>query len=431
VTAVSHELIKTVEPWIKETPQNWGRFRIKDIALFSPGFSDSPPGPTDQCVVIPMEAISAKGDIDTTLVKESQDIQQGLTNFEKGDVLFAKITPCMENGKGAFVEALPTRYGFGSTEFHVLRPGLRVDGKFLYYFTFNSVYRDYASENMTGAAGQKRVSAKFLAYTSIFLPAVKEQRRVAAYLDKACAAIDGAIRAKRRQLEVLDDLRKSIIHKAVTRGLDEDVELTESGIQWVEKKPLHWRTCRIKEVCDFFNTVRVPLSAEERGQMNEKVFDYYGASGVIDKVEGYLFDGTYILIAEDGANLLRRSSPLAFIASGKFWVNNHAHILRPRFGDLEYFVHLLESLDYSLYVTGSAQPKLTKENLEMFKIIVPPSINEQKQISAFLRDKNEEIQALKNNLGGQISALEQYRKSLIHECVTGKRRIEEADLAVV
>jgi type I restriction enzyme S subunit len=429
VTAVSNEFINTVEPWIKETPQNWRRFRIKDISQVSPGFSDTSPAPTEQCVVIPMEAISERGDIHITLVQESQDIQKGLTNFEKGDVLFAKITPCMENGKGAFVKALPTRYGFGSTEFHVLRPGWRVDGKFLYYFTFNSVYRDYASENMTGAAGQKRVSTKFLAYTSIFLPTINEQQRIAAYLDKVCAAIDGAIRAKRRQLEVLDDLRKSIIHKAVTRGLDEDVELTESGIQWVEKKPLHWRTCRIKEVCDFFNTVRVPLSAEERGQMNEKVFDYYGASGVIDKVEGYLFDGTYILIAEDGANLLRRSSPLAFIASGKFWVNNHAHILRPRFGDLEYFVHLLESLDYSLYVTGSAQPKLTKENLEMFKIIVPPSINEQKQISAFLRDKSEEMQTLKNNLGGQISALEEYRKSLIHECVTGKRRIEEADLA--
>jgi type I restriction enzyme S subunit len=429
VTAVSNEFINTVEPWIKETPQNWRRFRIKDISQVSPGFSDTSPAPTEQCVVIPMEAISERGDIHITLVQESQDIQKGLTNFEKGDVLFAKITPCMENGKGAFVKALPTRYGFGSTEFHVLRPGWRVDGKFLYYFTFNSVYRDYASENMTGAAGQKRVSTKFLAYTSIFLPTINEQQRIAAYLDKVCAAIDGAIRAKRRQLEVLDDLRKSIIHKAVTRGLDEDVELTESGIQWVEKKPLHWRTCRIKEVCDFFNTVRVPLSAEERGQMNEKVFDYYGASGVIDKVEGYLFDGTYILIAEDGANLLRRSSPLAFIASGKFWVNNHAHILRPRFGDLEYFVLLLESLDYSLYVTGSAQPKLTKENLEMFKIIVPPSINEQKQISAFLRDKSEEMQTLKNNLGGQISALEEYRKSLIHECVTGKRRIEEADLA--
>ncbi len=75
--------------------------------------------------------------------------------------------------------------------------------------------------------------------------------------------------------------------------------------------------------------------------MTEKVIDYYGASGIIDHVENYLFEGTYILVAEDGANLLSRSTPLAFLASGKFWVNNHAHILKPRpGGDTRFFVNL-------------------------------------------------------------------------------------------
>lgn len=277
--------------------------------------------------------------------------------------------------------------------------------------------------NIASGTTFREISRSEVRRTHFAFPSFDEQQRIVAYLDKGCAAIDGAIRAKRQQLEVLDNLRKSIIHKVVTSGLDEKAELCESGVEWVKQKPSHWQTCRIKDVCDFFNTIRVPLSAEERGQMTDKVYDYYGASGVIDKVEGYLFDGTYILIAEDGANLLRRFSPLAFIATGKFWVNNHAHILRPRFGDIEYFVHLLENLDYSLYVTGSAQPKLTKENLGIFKIVVPP-VREQKPISVFLQERIEENQTLKNNLNSQIAALEQYRKSLIHECVTGKRRIE-------
>jgi len=95
---------------------------------------------------------------------------------------------------------------------------------------------------------------------------------------------------------------------------------------------------RVKDVMEFFNTVREPLSAAELGGMPEKTYDYYGASGVTDKVEAYLFDGTYILIAEDGANLLPRSKPLAFVATGQFWVNNHAHILKPRWGGGDTFL---------------------------------------------------------------------------------------------
>jgi type I restriction enzyme S subunit len=162
--------------------------------------------------------------------------------------------------------------------------------------------------------------------------------------------------------------------------------------------------------------------------MTERTYDYYGASGVIDKVDAYLFDGTYILIAEDGANLLTRSKPLAFLATGKFWVNNHAHILKPRWrGDNTFFVNLLESQDFSLFVTGAAQPKLTMENLGRFKLAVPP-VEEQREIAAFVCKKEGEFRALSAQIGRQVDALVAYRKSLIHECVTGQRRISEADV---
>jgi len=179
---------------------------------------------------------------------------------------------------------------------------------------------------------------------------------------------------------------------------------------------------------EFFNTVRVPLSAAERGLMTERIYDYYGASGVIDKVEEYLFDGTYILIAEDGANLLTRSKPLSFLATGKFWVNNHAHILKPRWrGDNTFFVNLLESQDFSLFVTGTAQPKLTMENLGRFKLAVPP-VEEQREIAVFVCKKDAEFRALSAQIERQVDALTAYRQSLIHECVTGQRRITEADV---
>ena len=204
--------------------------------------------------------------------------------------------------------------------------------------------------------------------------------------------------------------------------------MRQTDVSWIPEVPAHWRVARAKDVLEFFNTVRVPLSAAERGMMTEKTFDYYGASGVIDAVESYLFDGAYILVAEDGANLLTRSKPLAFMATGKFWVNNHAHILKPRWhGDDEFFVNLLESQDYSLFVTGAAQPKLTMDNLGRYMLPIPPK-REQQAIAVFIREKKAALRPVLAGLQKQIDSLVEYRKSLIHECVTGQHRITEADL---
>jgi type I restriction enzyme, S subunit len=400
------------ESFLNEIPNAWKHDRFKDVVSLREIRTDEKNDVEDYLELEDIE--SGTGQIISR--RNTLGVESDVTCFRKGDVLFGKLRPYLEKYFLADFD------GKCTGEILAFAPK-RIEGHFLRYCVAAPWFIEKCNSLAYGAKMPRVNWAKQLALFDIPLPSREEQRRIAAYLDKACAAIEGAIRAKRKQLEVLDNLRKSIIHNAVTRGLNKKAELYESGVAWVRQKPSHWQTCRIKDACDFFNTIRVPLSAEERGQMTDKVYDYYGASGVIDKVEGYLFDGTYILIAEDGANLLRRSSPLAFIASGKFWVNNHAHILRPRFGDIEYFVHLLENLDYSLYVTGSAQPKLTKENLGRFKIIVPP-VREQKQISVFLQGRIEENQALKNNLNTQIAAVERYRKSLIHEFITGKRRIE-------
>ena len=285
---------------------------------------------------------------------------------------------------------------------------------------------------LTLRAAQPHLNAEELGSVIFAMPPTRhEQERIAAYLDASCAAIDAAVAAKRRQLETLDTLRKSTIKRAVTQGLNPLVKTQRTEVEWIPEMPHHWRLVRVKDVMEFFNTVRVPLSAAERGVMVEKAYDYYGASGVIDKVESYFFDGTYILIAEDGANLLTRSKPLAFLATGKFWVNNHAHILKPRWGgDDTFFVNLLESQDFSLFVTGAAQPKLTMENLGRFKLAVP-RIQEQREIAAFIREKDGEFRPLFAQIERQIETLVAYRKSLIHECVTGQRRVTEADLAWV
>ena len=222
----SVELKDSGVEWLGRIPSTWHSRRIKDVAKLSPGFSVGKPTMTDLCTVIPMEAVSESGEISTDQVQEFNSISGGLTNFEVGDIIFAKITPCMENGKGAYIIALPTKYAFGSTEFHVLRPSDKVDGKFLYYYTFNSVYRKYAEKNMTGAAGQKRVSSNFLKYTRIYLPDVMTQRHIADYLDEKCSELIELQATIVTQLSTLEQYRKSLIHECVTgkrRITEEDV----------------------------------------------------------------------------------------------------------------------------------------------------------------------------------------------------------------
>jgi len=126
---------------------------------------------------------------------------------------------------------------------------------------------------------------------------------------------------------------------------------------------------------------RVPLSVDERSKL-DKIYDYYGASGVIDKVDRYLFDKPLLLIGEDGANLLNRSTPIAFIASGKYWVNNHAHVLDAVAGlSLRYIAIYINAISLAPYVTGTAQPKMNQEKMNSILVPIPP-LDEQQRIVA-------------------------------------------------
>jgi type I restriction enzyme S subunit len=360
---------------------------------------------------------------DVAYIAEETHEEMSGTKLRARDVLL-NITGA-SIGRCAFV---PDGFGEGNVNQHVciIRPAEKLNYKFLNYCLSAPWGQDQVFSSFTGASRQG-LGRRDLGEIQVPLPPLPEQQRIAAYLDASCAAIDAAVGAKRRQLETLDALRKSTIKRAVTRGLNPSVKTKRTDVEWIPEMPEHWRLVRVKDVIQFFNTVRVPLSAAERGVMTEKTYDYYGASGVIDKVEAYLFDGTYILIAEDGANLLTRSKPLAFLAKGQFWVNNHAHILKPRWGgDDTFFVNLLESQDFSLFVTGAAQPKLTMENLGRFNLAVP-RVAEQKEIAAFIHEKDAEFRRLFAQIERQTETLVIYRKSLIHECVTGQRRITESD----
>ncbi|EHA6293261.1 restriction endonuclease subunit S [Cronobacter sakazakii] len=155
-----------------------------------------------------------------------------------------------------------------------------------------------------------------------------------------------------------------------------------------------WRNFCITELADFCNAQRIPLSAMERAHKKGN-FPYYGASGIVDYIDNYIFDGSYILISEDGENLKSRKTPIAFEATGKFWVNNHAHVLKAKKPHLTaLIIQYFSQLDLSPYLTGAAQPKLNKASLNLIPLYLPIDESEQKAIASILSSLKDKIDLL-------------------------------------
>ena len=286
-------------------------------------------------------------------------------------------------------------------------------------------YIENLALHVTGIRQGQNIDYKMLSRSYLPLPPYVEQRAIVRYLDHVDRRTRRYIGAKRRLITLLEEEVQAVVNRAVTRGLDPNVCLKPSGVEWLGDVPEHWRVSRVKTEFLSLNHRRVPLSAVERGAMDVRRYDYYGASGVIDRVEDYLFDDELLLIAEDGANLKLRNLPLAIIARGRFWVNNHAHILKPRRGSLEYLAVVMERLNYDPWISGAAQPKLTQDRLMNIPIAVPPR-TEQDDIITRTRAQTSGLTIVIARTRRQIELVEEYRTKLIADVVTGKLDVREA-----
>ncbi len=226
----------------------------------------------------------------------------------------------------------------------------KLDPTYLLYFLPKELDRIHAK---TSFATVKHLSSKTLREIEIPLPPLPEQKRIADILDKA-----DAIRRKRRKAaSMVDDVTPAIFGEMF-------------GDPVTNEK--NWPLRPFGELAANQDGRRMPVKASDRAHVQGE-YPYYGASGIIDYVDSYLFDETSLLIAEDGANLLARSTPIAFIANGKYWVNNHAHVVTENgMARLRYLSTHLNLRNIRDFVTGSAQPKLNQANLNKIPIPYPP-----------------------------------------------------------
>ena len=179
--------------------------------------------------------------------------------------------------------------------------------------------------------------------------------------------------------------------------------------------PIEWEVRYLEDVCEILDSYRKPIKASDREEMKGDI-PYYGASGVIDWINDFIFDEELILLGEDGENLNSRNTDLAFKISGKSWVNNHAHVFRianKNRDNIDFMVYYLESKDYSRYIAGSAQPKITQAQCRKF-LLPSPDLKEQEKIASILSTVDEQI----DNVDALIEKNKELKKGLMQTLLT-------------
>lgn len=204
-------------------PSGWAVTSIGEVAEVNPSKARLNLEDDDIVSFIPMAAVEPLSNvIDLSATRAFKDVKKNFTRFVEDDVLFAKITPCMENGKVAVAKGLHQGRGCGTTEFHVLRPSHAISSKYLFYFVVRDAFRNAAKRNMSGAVGQQRVPADFIRDAEIPLPPLAEQKRIVSKIDELFSEIEAGERALKRARAALARYRKSVLKAAVTGELTAD-----------------------------------------------------------------------------------------------------------------------------------------------------------------------------------------------------------------
>ncbi len=208
--------------WLGEVPEHWQINRLKhfckvnaSITHFSKIYNDN-----DELVFLPMENISSDGVIDCSQKRKYKDVKSGYSSFAKNDVVVAKITPCFENGKGACLDKLETEIGYGTTELITIRANEKILPQCLYFVTKTQFFRLMGEEQMTGSAGQKRISSNFIETFVQGIPPLKEQELIVAYISNMTGKVDTIIKETEQEIELISEYKTSLISSVVTGKVD-------------------------------------------------------------------------------------------------------------------------------------------------------------------------------------------------------------------
>ena len=389
-----------------------------------------------QATFLPMENIGEQGELDCSIIRDIDDVRNGHTRFFDGDVVVAKITPCFENGKGALIRGTLNGIGFGTTELHVLSPGSEIDARYLYYITASDRFRRLGEAAMFGAAGQKRVPEDFVRDYRVPVPPLAQQRAIADYLERETARLDALVAEKESLLKLLAEKRQALITHAVTRGLDPDAPMRDSGIPWLGGIPAHWEVWKLGHVASIGNGSTpnrsnasywtggaIPwLNSSVVNQSEATGADQFVTASAVQECHLPLVKADSVLIAITGQG---RTRGRAVVLSIDSTINQHLAFIQPERSRLRsWFLRwtLFAAYDFLRSISddaGGTKGALTCEQVANLRVPIPP-LDEQAAILDCVGVSAGRLDFLRSATEETITIIKERRTALVTAAVTGR-----------
>ncbi|MBO8179736.1 MAG: restriction endonuclease subunit S [Archaeoglobus sp.] len=346
-----------------ELPEGWKWTKLKDIVTEDRDQISPQDFPDQEFWLVTMDCVEPNtGKLLQRVVVRGKEIKSVKFRFNSKHILYGKLRPYLNK-----VYA-PDGEGICTTEFIPLLPDHGIYRDFLAIYLRTQYVVNYAMKNLTGAR-QPRVDLNAFFKLPVPIPFknnkpdLEEQKRIVAKIQELFSKIDRIKELRRQAREEAENLLKAALHHVFSRA-------DERGWKWV----------RLRDVVEVWDNYRIPVKKEDR---KKGPYPYCGANGIIDHVNGYTHEGEFLLVAEDGG-FFGPGESTAYIMNGKFWANNHVHVLKVTNGmNIRFLMYYLNLADLTPYLTGATRPKLSQK--PMLRIPVPkPDLEEQKRIAAYL-----------------------------------------------
>ena len=287
---------------------------------------------------------------------------------------------------------------------------------YLYYYLSTDVFQSFITNHIDSQSAQPNISSTTIGKYPIKIPSIKVQKQIASILK----SLDDKIEVNRKINENLEQQAQALFKSWFV-----DFEPFKNG-EFVESElgmiPKGWRVGRLFDVAEIYDKIRKPLSSRDRENM-DRIYPYYGATSCMDYVDNYLFDGIYTLIGEDGSVVKEDGLPYMQYVWGKFWVNNHAHILQGKNGFSTEMIHVMLSItNIQHLVTGAVQAKLSQANMQKILVALPPI-----DVINKIRPLIDKLYQKRRNLEDENSRLAELRDTLLPKLMSGELKVNEIE----